>query len=89
MNKGVMTQLERDLIRRTHERLDNLVKDTFDLFDMAGLRERDAATTLSSAFLWGFIQSIPDTIPIEEVLEIVAKALKHQRRRHRNAKTRS
>ena len=41
------SQLEKDLHKRTEERLLLLCKDTFDLFDMAGLDDTKAAQTLA------------------------------------------
>jgi hypothetical protein len=45
------SQLEKDLERRTEERLLQICRDTFELFDMAGLQQYQAARCLAMVLL--------------------------------------
>jgi hypothetical protein len=43
--------LKRDLHERTRERMQQLISDTFDLYDMADLEPQDAAVALADVLM--------------------------------------
>jgi len=78
-----VTQLEKDLMNRTRERLQRLFKDTFDLYDMAGLKDFQAARGLSIAMLHetAFLLSASEASPADAA-RMLMKLMKETRREY-------
>jgi hypothetical protein len=73
-------QLKRDLHERTRERMQRLISDTFDLYEMADLDSCDAAMSLGDVLLYATARILSSSENSAETIgAIVTVMVRYQR----------
>lgn len=74
-----MTQLERDLKRRFHERLHTIIGDSFALYEAAELDDKTAGSAMAHELLSAFAKiclvANNDIPPTQQTIETMATAI--------------
>lgn len=74
-----MTQLERDLRKRINERLHQWINDSVDLYEMAGLSNRDGLQTVITQLIHALIGAcIVFDIPPDKLTMFITEIIKRR-----------
>jgi len=74
-----MNQLQRDLRRRIADKLQQWVSDSFDLYDMAEISQREAMSDILSVLLWHTATGLQYAdVPKDEVASFIQNAMEAQ-----------